>query len=105
MELFTAMANRDPVVPGERRASGVNEARKHPRRKGGRTSREIENMNQFNGAASRHSLGVKFGPAEIARHRSAAWDGIRVEPVPGNDDTLDFSCFGDVRYPERQAFT
>ena len=38
-------------------------------------------MDQFNGAASRHPLAVKFTPAEIARHRSAAWDGIRIETV------------------------
>jgi AraC family transcriptional regulator len=38
-------------------------------------------MDQFNDAASRHPLAVKFSPTEIARHRSAAWDGIRIETV------------------------
>ncbi len=38
-------------------------------------------MDELNGAASRHPLAVKFTSAEIARHRSAAWDGIRIESV------------------------
>ncbi len=32
------------------------------------------------------------------RHR------IRVEPRSGNDDALDFSCFGDVRYRRETGF-
>src|SRR5262249_12912515 len=30
---------------------------------------------------------------------------IGVEPRSGNNHAFDFSCFGDVRYPERQTFT
>src|SRR5262245_36609614 len=46
---------------------------------------------------------INFCPFNWRQRR--IWHWIRVEPRPGNDDALDFSCFGDVRYPERQAFT